>query len=142
MILIPDLSIDRITFSIVSGLAAAIFAYFINSKSLKYLGQEVVTYWAPVFEESLKTGFAIILGANIIISHGSFGAVEALYDIYKSRGNIAYLAGFTGFVSHLFFGVLTQYMIEYFDSYFFAVLIVIGIHIFWNTIVIYISKGV
>ena len=86
----------------VPGLAAAIFAYFINSKSLKYLGQGVVTYWAPVFEESLKTGFAIILGANIIISHGSFGAVEALYDIYKGRGNIAYLAGLTGFVSHLF----------------------------------------
>ena len=123
-----------------SGLLAALLSYYINSKALKIVGEEAITYWAPVLEELLKTGLALMLGGKVFLSHVTFGAVEALYDMRKNRGITAYLAGFASIVSHIVFGTITQYSIYYLDSVIFGVSISTLVHVVWNYTVVKLIK--
>lgn len=118
--------------SLASGLLAALFSYYINSKALKVLGDTAITYGAPVLEEMLKTGFALVLGGNVLLAHITFGAVEGVYDIWENRGTTAHLAGLVGFISHIAFGLITEYSKRYFNSYLLGLLLAISSHIAWN----------
>lgn len=140
MILISILFGDRIVISLVSGLLAALLSYYINSKALKNMGEAAIIYWAPIIEESLKTGFALMLGGKVFLSHITFGAAEASYDTWKNRGAAGYWAGFAGLVSHSVFGAITQYFMYYLGNSSFGLCIAIFVHIVWNYTVMNITK--
>lgn len=140
MIFIPILFSDKVALSLASGLLAALFSYYINSKALKNFGEEAIIYWAPVFEETLKTGFALALGGGAILSHMTFGVVEAIYDVWENRGIVAYWAGFTSLASHSAFGAITQYFIHYLGNRLFGLSIAIVVHIAWNYMVVNLKK--
>ena len=136
MVSISTLFRDRIVFSLASGLLAALLSYYINSKALKKTGEKAIIYLAPVFEELFKTGFALVFGGVVILSHVTFGAVEALYDMRENRGITAYWAGFASLVSHTVFGTITQYSIYYLGNVIFGVSIAVVAHVVWNYAVI------
>lgn len=123
-----------------SGLLAALFSYYINSKALKNFGEEAIVYWAPISEEAFKTGFALALGGGIILSHITFGVVEAFYDMWENRGKMAYWAGFASFASHSAFGAITQYFIYHLGNRLLGVSIAIVVHIVWNYTVMSLKK--
>ena len=109
MITISVLLGDPIVLSLVSGLLAALLSYHLNSVTLNKVGEEAITYLAPLIEELLKTGLVLVIGGKVLLSHAIFGGVEALYDMRKNRGSKAYWAGFASLVSHSAFGAITQY---------------------------------
>jgi len=136
MILIFTLFDNSIVLSVTSGFVAALFSYYINSKALQSAGEKVIIYWAPILEELLKTGFALVLKGGIILSHVTFGAVEAVYDIWANDSITAYWAGFASILSHSVFGAITQYFIFCAHNTFLGIVIAALIHIAWNFAVI------
>jgi hypothetical protein len=140
MVSISTIIHDRIIFSVASGLLAALLSYCLNSKVLKNVGEEAITFWAPALEELLKTGFALVLGGGVILSHVTFGVVEAFNDIRKNRSTTAYLAGVASLVSHSAFGAITQYFIYYLNSCLFGLSIAIIFHVVWNYTVVNLGK--
>jgi hypothetical protein len=104
-----------------------------------FIGENAVTYGAPVIEEISKTGLALFLGGNILFSHIIFGMVEALYDIIKNRGMLSYTAGVTGFISHAAFGIITVYAWRFFYGPLSGIVVAIIIHMLWNYIIIHIK---
>ncbi len=126
--------------AVLAGLLAAAVCYHLNGRALKAFGEEAVTYAAPVFEELLKTGFALALGGGVFLSHLTFGAVEAAYDLYKNRGAPACRAGIAGFVSHGVFGAVTGYCIKYFNNPLPGLIVSILIHMGWNYTVMNFNK--
>lgn len=128
----------HILMSTIAGLLAAYVSYFLNGRALKLLGEDAVTYGAPVIEETLKTGLAIAAGGGILFSHITFGLVEAAYDIFKNRGILQYTAGIAGLISHAVFGIITVYVWRFFGSPLVGVAIAIIIHMLWNHMIIHI----
>lgn len=123
------------SFAVISGLAAAILSYIINTKALKLLGPKAIIYVAPIIEESLKTGLAVIFGGSIIVAHMTFGIVEAIYDFFNNRGSSAFFAGMAGALSHTLFGVITILSFRCSGSIITAMIFAIAVHMLWNRLV-------
>ncbi len=139
MILIFALFDNAILRSFISGCAAALLSYYINSKALKDAGEKVIVYWAPILEELLKTGFALVLKSKVLLTHATFGVVEAVYDIFTNDSITAYWAGAASLISHIVFGAITQYFI-YRQNSFFGIAIAAFVHMAWNFAVIRIKN--
>lgn len=101
-----------------------------------FIGENAVTYGAPVVEEISKTGLALLFGGNILFSHVVFGMVEALNDIIKNRGMLSYTAGVTSFISHAVFGIITVYAGSFFFGPISGIATAIAAHMLWNRIII------
>lgn len=125
--------------SFIAGLLAALASYKLNSHALAVLGDVAVTYGAPIIEECLKTGFALFLGGSIIVSHITFGIVEALYDYNKNRGLLARLAAGAGFLSHSIFGFTTVFFTQVFNTPIMGILLTLAIHMAWNYLMIHVK---
>ncbi|NLZ54444.1 MAG: hypothetical protein GX892_15125 [Thermoanaerobacteraceae bacterium] len=136
MILIFTLFDDPIIRSVISGCVAALFSYYINSKALKSAGEKVIINLAPILEELFKTGFALVLKGKVLLSHVTFGVVEAAYDIWANGISTAYWAGFASIISHSVFGAISQYFIYRTDNNFLGIAIAALIHMAWNYTVI------
>lgn len=98
-------------YAVLSGALAALFSFYLNTKALN-LGRWAIIYVAPFVEEFTKTYFALVLSSSVLLSHMTFGIVEALNDIVEGKSFRRYLAGGIAFVSHSIFGVITDYMIR------------------------------
>lgn len=129
-------NVGAIQGAIMAGFMAAVLAYFINDFALKIFREKAITFYAPMAEELLKTGLALFLGGNIIISHLTFGFIEGACDMYKNRRATAYLAAILGIISHCIFGILTANGIRYFKSSIIGICLTIFIHICWNLVAI------
>lgn len=117
---------------------AAIISYYLNNKALMLIGENAVTYGAPVIEEIFKTGLAILLSGDILFSHIIFGVAEASYDIIKNRGRLSYTAGVAGLISHTAFGAITACVSRLLKSLLLGIAAAVIIHMFWNYIIIHI----
>jgi len=94
----------------VAALAAAAGAYAGNRIFRGRLGPRAIVLIAPGFEEALKTGLALLLGAPVLVSHVSFGLLEAVYDLTAGRdrrGSRRVAAALSGLGGHTLFGALT-----------------------------------
>ena len=118
--------------SLVAGLLAALLSYGLNSRALKILGDKAVTFGAPIFEEFLKTGLALLLGGSILVSHITFGVVEAIYDYYKNRGLLGTLSAGAGLLSHSIFGYITVLAPRLGKSPVLGITLALLAHIAWN----------
>jgi len=128
--------LSLITTAVIAGLSAALISYYLNAKTLKSFGDKAITYGAPLVEELLKTGMAVLFGGYIIISHVIFGTVEALYDLLKNRGATSVYACITGFISHAVFGIITVYVANITSQLLWGIAISTAVHMLWNYIVI------
>lgn len=130
-----------LTSTISAGLSAALISYYVNAKALRAFGEKSITYGAPVFEEILKTGLAVLLGGYIIGSHVVFGSVEALYDLSKDRGASSIYACIVGFISHAIFGIITVYVFRNTSVILWGVAAAAAVHMLWNYLVMTVSKA-
>lgn len=89
--------------SLLAGAGAAVLAWLFNPRLLERTGQWGVMFAAPLLEEILKTGLALLLGASFWVSHLVFGVIEGIYDLKVSRFGLA--AAACSVAGHLLFGL-------------------------------------
>lgn len=119
---------------LLAGFLASALAWFINRWFLRVMEEGVVVYIAPFVEESAKTMTAVAVGASIFFTHATFGAVEAIWDIFSSqRAGIP--AGAASFFGHMIFGCLAEKLFLSFTGIFPAVVGSYASHVGWNLFV-------
>ncbi|PKM81940.1 MAG: hypothetical protein CVU88_03640 [Firmicutes bacterium HGW-Firmicutes-13] len=124
--------------SLTAGLLAAGLSYILNKISLPRIKDSIYLV-TPVIEESAKTFFALGLGGSVFFTHGIFGLIEGVYDLFpfEIKKRRVFLVSF---LTHLFFGFLTWVVYIYFISWIFAVVLVSALHILWNYLIIKIVR--
>lgn len=117
-----------------AGIIAAVAAWQINKIIIKYWGDRGTIWITPGVEELLKTGASLILGADLIFTHGFFGFIEAVYDLKTSRkkGRSAALASLLG---HLAFGTAANAGLVFYQSVWAAIIYGTMGHMAWNVLV-------
>lgn len=113
----------------------ASLSFLLNRAALKYFGLQAIITLSPVLEEAAKTLLAYYLGADIIVTHIIFGALEAGYDWHTSRRHGA-AAAFFSVLGHGLFGLATVAVLVLTGSI--AVGLAAGVifHLAWNITVI------
>ncbi|HHT62480.1 MAG: hypothetical protein ACOX4H_08350 [Bacillota bacterium] len=117
-----------------TGILAAMGAWQVNKIVIRYWGDWGTVWITPVIEEMLKTGGAFFFGANLILTHGMFGTIEAFYDLKTARrkGPAAALASFLG---HLAFGIAANAGLIFHKSLWAALIYGVMGHLAWNVLV-------
>lgn len=117
-----------------AGIFAAFAAWQINKIIVRLWGDGGTIWITPVVEELLKSGGAFVLGADLILTHGLFGTIEAAYDLKtsKKRGASAALASFLG---HLAFGAAARAGFIFYQSFWAALIYGTLGHLGWNILV-------
>ena len=90
----------------VAGCLMACFSFLLNKVLLKLYGQKIIISYSPLMEESAKTLFAYAIGADILLTHVTFGCLEAGYDLYQG-GHKSRQAAVSSILSHSLFGMIT-----------------------------------
>ncbi|MCG0275796.1 MAG: hypothetical protein L5655_06460 [Thermosediminibacteraceae bacterium] len=121
---------------IIAGFLSALLALVINTKLADYSKRQAITLGAPVIEEILKTGMAVLFGGSVILSHLCFGIAEAVYDVARKRDIRSYFAGVTAVLSHALFGAAAVWTMEHLRSVVSGILVSFLLHISWNRWVI------
>ncbi len=119
---------------ILSGLAAAAAAYFVNTYLTSRLGNRAVYTLSPAVEEILKSGLALLLAGDIFASHAVFGVLEAIHDYAASPDGINARAAVMGAASHILFGGVTVLLMRYGPGP--AVFLAIVMHILYNRLMV------
>ncbi|NLL17827.1 MAG: hypothetical protein GX262_02245 [Clostridia bacterium] len=101
-------------------------------------GPGIIGTLVPFWEEILKTGLAWLLKGSIVGSHGVFGAVEFLWDLFQpGKGHLK--PALAGFLSHLLLGILTQWIYQITGLLPGAILAAGIVHACWNWLML--SRG-
>lgn len=116
---------------VLAGLVAAGLSWLLNGLLVDKVGRLWVIAIGPGFEELFKTGAALLLGANIFLSHLAFGAVEAMRDMAgRQPGSVP--AGLASFTGHSLFGFLAALSYGKTESTLPAVAVPLAVHFLWN----------
>lgn len=113
----------------------ASLSFLLNRAALKYLGLQAVITLSPALEEAAKTLLAYYLGADIIVTHFVFGALEAAYDWRTSRRH-GVAAAFLSIAGHGLFGLATVAVLALTGSVALGMAAGIILHLAWNVTVI------
>ncbi|MDF2499516.1 MAG: hypothetical protein K0Q77_230 [Anaerosporomusa subterranea] len=107
-------------------------SFLLNRALVKLIGAQTIITLSPVVEEMLKTLFPYAFDADIFVTHGVFGLIEAIYDWVQTRGRIAALLSIGG---HGLFGLVTVLTAQAAGVY---IGLAAGIvtHLLWNTIMV------
>lgn len=116
---------------VLAGALAAVLSWVGNRAALKIMGTKVIIISAPLLEELAKSGSAVLLGTSVILTHGIFGLVEALYDAWGS-GTRGLTAGAVSFTGHLLFGYISQIVLDKYYFFFAAIMSGYLVHMLWN----------
>lgn len=124
----------RVYLAYVIACLGAAGSFLLNRALLRLFGVQVIITLSPVLEEAAKTLSAFLLGADLLITHLTFGLIEAVYDLSQSGGK-AVLAALLSIVGHGLFGVITLTVSLLSDMY---VGLAAGIvaHLIWNAAVL------
>ena len=126
--------------TVLAGILAAFLALIINPFSFKHFGQKAIGQLIPLTEEVLKTGLAWLLGANLLGTHSVFGIIEFFWDLFQP-GRGQWLPGFTGFLSHLFFGFITQWIYQMTTNLLLGMIVGTAFHVGFNQLILSIKKN-
>lgn len=118
-------------FFLLAGLLAAGICWYLNGLMVDKFERWWVIIFGPGVEEILKTGLAIILSANILLTHAVFGVVEAVRDVSSGQTS-GIVAGIASLVGHCFFGYLAFWGYVRFQSFTYAIFIPLTAHLLWN----------
>lgn len=116
---------------ILAGFLAAAVSWIANRAFLSKIGVQAIIVVSPFIEEMSKTGAAILLGSNIIFTHGIFGLIEGLYDAWGGGIKELY-AGAASIIGHLFYGYVTYQVFLGYKVFIFAVFAGLAVHTLWN----------
>lgn len=116
---------------------AAAFSLGINLL-IRWAGHAGIVYWGPIFEELLKTGFALFFNTSVPGTHILFGVLEAAGECLWGK-NMRVPALLSGIAAHSVFGLITFYIIKSGYNVIVAVTIAAAVHILWNGAVLKIS---
>lgn len=114
-----------------AGLTAAASAWLINRNLVIHGGDRAIIWLVPPFEELLKTGLALLIGSDVMLTHGVFGFLEAIHD-YRTSPRWGLAAGLASIVSHYSLGYGTVVFSRVFYSWITAVFASSLLHILWN----------
>jgi hypothetical protein len=118
-----------------AGLLAAAGAWVLNRLVVRLYGETAIFKLIPWLEETLKTGSALLTGADLVLTHSVFGLAEALHDYLVSpRWGLA--AGLVGVISHWFYGWVTGVLYGYTGSWLVSVFLTGAIHMGWNYLMV------
>lgn len=125
--------------SMLAGIMAAFFSFFVNKLALKSYGKVIVVTLVPLLEEVIKTMTAYLMGAPLLLTHGVFGLAEAVHDVYARRGesSLPFLLSLGG---HLAFGGVTHFIYAATGVLGYAILTAAAIHGIWNLSIITIMQ--
>lgn len=115
-----------------ASLAAAI-SWFSNKKALHLNDTRVIIYLVPMIEEVSKSLLALLLNAPLILSHLTFGMIEAIADQINSRNGL--IAGMVSILGHTLFGFVTYTTFFYLHNIFIGILGGYILHTLWNLFV-------
>ncbi|BBB91229.1 MAG TPA: hypothetical protein PKA28_15145 [Methylomusa anaerophila] len=119
----------------VIGCLMAALSFLINRALLLYIGPVVVVGLSPIMEETAKTLLAYWLKADILVTHITFGIIEAVYDWHHSRKS-GLTAGFMSILGHSFFGAVTTGILLLSGNIFLGLVAGMAVHLAWNATVI------
>lgn len=116
---------------ILAGVLAAAVSWVGNRTVLHIMGTKVIVVAAPLLEETAKSGAAVLTGSSLVLTHGVFGLVEAIYDAWSSwpRGFSAALASLAG---HVFYGCVAYFTWQKQGVFWSAVMSGYTVHMLWN----------
>lgn len=124
-----------------AGIMAALFSFLTNKLALKSYGRMSVVTLVPLLEEVIKSMTAYLAGAPLLLTHGVFGLVEAVHDIYARKGQ-SFLPFFLSLGGHLAFGAITRFIYVSTGVLGYAILTAAAVHGIWNlSIITLISTG-
>jgi hypothetical protein len=91
----------------------------------------------PGIEEAAKTGFALAVGAPVVLAHLGFGAVEAVYDAWGRRASgenraSGLAAGTMSLLSHSALGIVAREVLVRTGEPLLAVMVASAVHALWN----------
>ncbi len=119
---------------VLAALMAAL-SFLLNRVALRYAGAKAVVTWGPALEEAAKTVPALYLGADVLLTHALFGAIEAVYDWRTSPAN-GPAAALLSVAGHTLFGALTMAALHFTGSPLLALGAGVAAHIAWNVALI------
>lgn len=122
---------------IIACLMAAL-SFIGNRFLLKHLGPRIIISIAPALEETAKTLLAYLLAADILMTHALFGIIEAGYD-YKTSRNHKLGAAVASITGHIFFGVITVFVLQTSGSLVLSLLSAYAVHLGWNVVAVLIN---
>lgn len=95
-----------------AGLLAAAAAWLLNGLLVKGYNTRGLIFLAPLLEEGVKTGSALLFGTSILLVHITFGLLEAAWDMLGDWRKGLY-AGLAGLVGHTIFGLISTFLWQY-----------------------------
>lgn len=110
-------------------------AWTINRYCYTHWGAKTVSTLVPVIEELLKTGMAYLCNTSIVGTHGVFGVAEFVWDFSKP-GKGHWLPALAGLVSHLCYGLITDWVVGQMNRLSAGVLAAALVHMAWNRLMI------
>jgi hypothetical protein len=118
----------------------AVLSFLLNRLLLRYIGIGVVISYSPVLEEAAKTLLAHYLGADILVTHITFGIVEAAYDWWQNEQS-GTRAAWLSIGGHSLFGLLTVGGLYLTGSIWLGLAGGVLAHIIWNVTMIRLYAG-
>lgn len=116
----------------------AALSFLLNRAALRYVGVKAVITCSPVLEEAVKTVPAFYFGADILLTHVGFGAIEAGYD-WTAGGKKGVAAAVLSVLGHGLFGLVTVGTLSVTGQIPVALLVGIAAHLVWNLAMIRLS---
>ena len=118
-----------------AGLLAGMCAFLYNLL-VTYFYKESEFYkivFSPVVEELAKTSGAVLLDANLILTHSVFGVIEFFFDVYYNKSSV--VTGIFAIVFHAIFGTVTL-IVKFHTGYLtLGILSAISLHLTMNYII-------
>lgn len=113
---------------------AALLAWPINTWLVRLGGEKTIAFLIPLWEEIVKTGFALILNTSIILTHITFGLIEGGHDL-RTAGKNGVTAAIASVVSHFIFGMITAGIFSFTNNTSWGLMGSVLIHLIWNSYV-------
>lgn len=117
------------------GVFMAALSFLLNRKLLAIVGAKTIISFSPAAEEAAKTLLPFYLGADVLASHVTFGAIEGVYhwrnSAYQGRKN-----AFFSLFGHALFGGLTVLFLYLTGSVWLGFAVGLAVHLLWNITVI------
>ncbi len=124
-----------------AGIMAALFSFLTNKLALKSYGRMSVVTLVPLLEEVIKSMTAYFTGSPLLLTHGVFGLVEGLHDVYVRKGQ-SFLPFYLSLGGHLAFGAITHFIYISTGVLGYGILTAAAVHGIWNlSIITLISTG-
>jgi RsiW-degrading membrane proteinase PrsW (M82 family) len=125
--------------SISAGLAAAGVVLVVNKLLIRGSRGARVIVLIPFVEETVKAVVSILCGANVLVTHTTFGISEAAYDM-SSTSETGIYAAVVSIVGHALCGYAYLCIERLFFSSFAGFLAALMLHLSWNVAVVHNSN--